>query len=101
MTKPTPPPPPPVPATSQSTDIPGAAPKVAQTHAGSFWPPSTNLTLHFLLSPSPTAVKNEGLPNFTWEGIEYGKWDESREWDGLVNVPEVGTFACFYICCFD
>lgn len=88
--KPAPLTPPPVPATSQSSDTLGAVPKVAQTHAGPLWTPGTNLTLHFLLSPSPTELKTEGLPGFTWEGIEYGKWDESREWDGLVNVPEVG-----------
>lgn len=101
MTKPAPPPPPPVSATSQSTNIPGAVLKATQTHAGPIWTPGTNLTLHFLLSPSPTEVKNEGLPNFTWEGIEYGKWDESREWDGLVNVPEVRFPSVDIMCHLD
>ncbi|KAG9073777.1 hypothetical protein FS749_014694, partial [Ceratobasidium sp. UAMH 11750] len=27
-------------------------------------------------------------PVFTWEGIEYGKWNESREWDGTIQTPE-------------
>ncbi|KAG9075276.1 hypothetical protein FRC06_010180 [Ceratobasidium sp. 370] len=82
-------PPPPVPSSGQqSSDLPNNAPQAAQTQAGSLWTPGTNLTLHFLLSTSPTEVNGFGGPVFTWEGIEYGKWNESREWDGTIHTPE-------------
>ncbi|KAG8740082.1 hypothetical protein FRC10_004760 [Ceratobasidium sp. 414] len=80
---------PPVPSPGQqSSDLPNTAPQAAQTQAGSLWAPGTNLTLHFLLSTSPTNIDGFAGPVFTWEGIEYGKWNESREWDGTIHTPE-------------
>src|SRR5689334_18741020 len=89
--KPSAPPPTPVPSPGvHPADLPGGAPPQAgQTQAGPFWAPGTNLTLHFTLSTSPVELGGFGGPLFTWEGIEYGKWDESREWDGSIRTPEV------------
>ncbi|KAG8770389.1 hypothetical protein FRC12_004297 [Ceratobasidium sp. 428] len=87
--KPQAPPPPPVPSPGlHSSDLPSTGPQAAQTHASPLWTPGTNLTLHFLLSTSPTEINGFSGPVFTWEGIEYGKWEESREWDGIINTPE-------------
>ncbi|KAJ1311790.1 hypothetical protein OPQ81_010255 [Rhizoctonia solani] len=79
---------PPVPPTPQSSDTPGVPPAPAQTHAYPYWTAGTKLNLHFFLSPSAFELTDNTLPHFTWEGIEYGKWDEARDWDGLVNVPQ-------------
>ncbi|KAF8707986.1 Cleft lip and palate, partial [Rhizoctonia solani] len=79
---------PPIPPTPQSSGAPGAPSKPTQTHAYPYWTPGTKLNLHFLLSESAYELSDPALPHFTWEGIEYGKWDEAREWDGLVNVPQ-------------
>ncbi|KAF8760809.1 Cleft lip and palate associated transmembrane protein [Rhizoctonia solani] len=79
---------PPIPPTPQSSGAPSAPSKPTQTHAYPYWTPGTKLNLHFLLSESAYELSDPALPHFTWEGIEYGKWDEAREWDGLVNVPQ-------------
>ncbi|KAB5592385.1 Cleft lip and palate transmembrane protein [Ceratobasidium theobromae] len=72
----------------QSSDVPDTAAKSTQTHAYPLWTPGTNIDLHFFLSPSPFELNDASLPHFTWKGIEYGKWDESREWDGVIKVPQ-------------
>ncbi|CAE6419510.1 hypothetical protein ACGC1H_001912 [Rhizoctonia solani] len=78
-----------IPPTPQSSDTPGGpSTPPAQTHAYPYWTAGTKLNLHFYLSPSAYELTDKTLPNFTWEGIEYGKWDEARDWDGLVNLPQ-------------
>ncbi|CAE6462956.1 unnamed protein product [Rhizoctonia solani] len=77
-----------IPPTPQSSDTPGVPSTSVQTHAYPYWTAGTKLNLHFFLSPSAYELTDKTLPHFTWEGIEYGKWDEARNWDGLVNVPQ-------------
>ncbi|CAE6527598.1 unnamed protein product [Rhizoctonia solani] len=77
-----------VPPTPQSSDTPGAPSTPVKTHAYPYWTAGTKLNLHFFLSPSAYELTDTTLPHFTWEGIEYGKWDEARDWDGLVNLPQ-------------
>ncbi|QRV76370.1 Cleft lip and palate transmembrane protein 1 [Ceratobasidium sp. AG-Ba] len=88
--KPPAPPQTPVPSPgAHPSAVPGGPPPPAgQTQASPLWTPGTNLTLHFLLSTSPFDIRDFSGPVFTWEGIEYGKWDESREWDGYIHTPE-------------
>lgn len=58
--------------------------------------------MHVHLSTSPTGDvfsaqwtsgwrkdQDEGLPNFVWENITFGNWDETRVVDLNVNLPEV------------
>ncbi|CAE6471874.1 unnamed protein product [Rhizoctonia solani] len=77
-----------VPPTPQSSGTPDAPSKPAQTHAYPYWTAGTKLDLHFFMSQSPYELTDNTLPHFTWQGIEYGKWDEARDWDGLVNLPQ-------------
>lgn len=66
------------------------------------WALNQPLSMHVHLSTSPTGDvfskqwtaawrkdNDEGLPNFVWENLTYGNWDDTRVIDLDIKLPEV------------
>ncbi|KAJ8501863.1 hypothetical protein ONZ45_g11994 [Pleurotus djamor] len=89
------------PSTTGQAGVPVDPKSLMPTQAISSWPLGIPLDMHVYLSTSPNGDVfsrkwtsgyrkdvDEGLPNFVWENITWGDWNEARSVEFDVKFPE-------------